>query len=252
MCVRYLALSLLVYRHADACLRPPPGRLVGAFAPPSPLCLGRRMTVGASLADDAVRANRVESKATALAQSPSGIDAWPLASQAAVFVGTYAALGLATYPATKSLEAISRSVFGLERWRNSVVETALPILLGLVYSAAGIGHFANAEAFQGIYPPIGTWGIWYLPGSSAFHVAWTGAVEILGGTGLLLGGFGGALGLDDEKYDDTLVNFLTPISAAVLFLLTVLVTPANIYSELIVVAVYLWHWFMFVLTCPCH
>ena len=43
------------------------------------------------------------------------------------------------------------------------------------------------EAFKAIYPPLGTWGCWYLPGSSDFHVAWTGAAELLGGAGLLLG-----------------------------------------------------------------
>ena len=32
------------------------------------------------------------------------------------------------------------------------------------------------EAFKAIYPPLGTWGCWYLPGSSDFHVAWTGAL----------------------------------------------------------------------------
>jgi len=111
------------------------------------------------------------------------------------------------------------------------VDTSLPILLGLVYVSGGIGHFALADAFRDIYPPIGTWGIWYLPGSAEFHVAWTGVVEVLGGGGLLFGGLRSSLGMadDDDEDDNWILKLVQPISAAVLFLLTVLVTPANIY-----------------------
>lgn len=106
-----------------------------------------------------------------------------------------------------------------------MIVTTLPIILGLFYLAAGVGHFANSQAFQDIYPPIGTWGIWYLPGSAEFHVAWTGMVEVLGAVGLLLGAARDILGLEE----DGLVNFIKPISAALLFVLTVVVTPANIF-----------------------
>lgn len=166
--------------------------------------------------------------------SPSGIDEWPQLYQTAVFFGTYAALGLATYPTTKLLEILSQSsIIGLERWRINVIDSTLPIVLGFVYFAAGIGHFLTAEAFQDIYPPSGTWGIWYLPGTPAFHVAWTGAVEILGGMGLLFGGLRDSAIVgsddDDDENENILINFIKPVSASVLFLLTVLVTPANIY-----------------------
>lgn len=163
--------------------------------------------------------------------SPSGIDEWPELYQAAVFFGTYAALGLVTYPATKFLETFSQSeLVGLERWRINVIDSTLPILLGSFYLLAGIGHFASADSFRDIYPPIGTWGIWYLPGSAAFHVAWTGAVELTGGAGLLFGGLRDAVnGGDDDENESTFVNFVKPLSASVLFALTLLVTPANIY-----------------------
>jgi len=133
-------------------------------------------------------------------------------------------------PATKALEVISKSVIGLERWRDNVIDTTLPLLLGLLYLTAGIGHFANADAFQDIYPPKGTWGIWYLPGSAEFHVAWTGLVEILGASGLLFGAARSILAGDDEGDDESLaINLIKPISAATLLLLTIVVTPANIY-----------------------
>jgi uncharacterized membrane protein len=156
--------------------------------------------------------------------SPSGIDEWPLISQTAVFFGIYAAIATATVPTTKLIESISKSI-GMERWRLNVIDTTLPIILGLFYLAAGVGHFANSQAFQDIYPPLGTWGIWYLPGSAEFHVAWTGMVELLGAAGLLLGAARDIIGMEE----DGLVNLIKPISAVVLFVLTVLVTPANIY-----------------------
>lgn len=162
--------------------------------------------------------------------SPSGIDEWPQIAQAGVFFGSYAALALITYPTTKLLETFSQSaVIGLEKWRIYVIDSTLPITMGLVYLLGGIGHFAAAESFQDIYPPNGTWGIWYLPGSAAFHVAWTGIVELLGGAGLIYTGIRDAIGSDDAEEENTLQNFIKPICASILFLLTILVTPANIY-----------------------
>jgi len=112
-----------------------------------------------------------------------------------------------------------------------VIDSTLPILLGTFFFVAGMGHFLAGEAFREIYPPPGTWGIWYVPGSAAFHVAWTGVVEILGGAGLLFGGIRDAFGLSEEEEEEgnLIYNFLKPISASILFLLTLLVTPANIY-----------------------
>jgi uncharacterized membrane protein len=163
--------------------------------------------------------------------SPSGIDEWPLISQTLVFFGAYVALASASYPTIKLLETFSQFVVGLERWRIYVIDSTLPILMGLVYLLGGIGHFVAAESFQDIYPPIGTWGIWYLPGSAAFHVAWTGVVELLGGAGLIFSGIRDAIGSEDgeEENNMLLINFLKPICASVLFVLTIMVTPANIY-----------------------
>jgi len=110
-----------------------------------------------------------------------------------------------------------------------VIDSTLPILMGLVYLLGGIGHFVVAESFQDIYPPIGTWGIWYLPGSAAFHVAWTGVVELLGGAGLIFCAIRDAIGSEDGEEETTVIKFLKPICASVLFVLTILVTPANIY-----------------------
>ncbi|CAK0868419.1 unnamed protein product [Prorocentrum cordatum] len=98
-----------------------------------------------------------------------------------------------------------------------------------VYMAAGVAHFTAAEPFEAIYPPTGTWGLWYLPGSAQFHVAWTGVAELLGGAGLFLGslalGIAGALGQEPPRP----LRALPAAAALGLYVLTWCVTPANVY-----------------------
>ena len=106
----------------------------------------------------------------------------------------------------------------------------MPILLGILFTLAGVGHYVNSQGFQDIYPPRGTWGIWYLPGSSAFHVAWTGIVELIGGFGLIAGSILPKLQNDDNQDGENgLIKLIQPLSALMLFTLVVKVTPANIY-----------------------
>jgi len=170
-----------------------------------------------------------------LISSPSGIDQLPELVQAGVFVAYFFVLGVATVPTIKLLDIISTKIIGLEGWRNWFIDTSLPLLLGTLYITAGIGHFVKKESFIQIYPPTGTWGLWYLPGSANFHVMWTGIVEFLGGSALLLGVSTKLLGVEEklEKEEEEMfglfLKLLTPLSALILFLLTLLVTPANIY-----------------------
>ncbi|GFH61960.1 hypothetical protein CTEN210_18436 [Chaetoceros tenuissimus] len=159
--------------------------------------------------------------------SPSGIDELPIIYQSSIFFGIYTLLSISTIQSIKIIDSISKGI-GLETWRNVFVDKLLPLLLGILYATAGIGHFTNSDAFCSIYPPVGTWGIWYLFGSAEFHVAWTGVVEILGGSGLLVGGVRSLFNMEDDD-DGLVLKLIKPISAVMLFLLTVLVTPANIY-----------------------
>jgi len=158
--------------------------------------------------------------------SPSGIDEWPLVAQSGVFVATYVGLAIGTWAGTTLLDGISSK--NLEQWRNNVIDTTLPLLLGAFFTLAGTAHFTSAQAFQDIYPPPGTWGFWYLPGSAAFHVAWTGVVEALGGLGLLFSGTTNLLFADDQELELPW-SLIQPLSALALLLLTIVVTPANIY-----------------------
>lgn len=157
------------------------------------------------------------SRSVDLRLAPSGIDGLPLYEQTAIFFGIYALLGASTL-AGISLTAVMKQQIGLFR-----AYTRTWFVLGAIFALAGYAHFAINDAFTAIYPPPSTWGIWYLPGSAQFHVAWTGVCEILGGVGLVVGG------LARELKPESGVAKLAPISAAALFALTLAVTPANIY-----------------------
>lgn len=98
--------------------------------------------------------------------------------------------------------------------------------LGLIYLAAGIAHFTEAEGFTNITPPNGSWGFWWTPFSPKVNTLWTGVVEVFGGAWLLFGAAAPLLGL-------ALPPELGPVAsdgALTLFLLTIIVTPANIYA----------------------
>ena len=98
--------------------------------------------------------------------------------------------------------------------------------LGLVYLAAGVAHFTELEGFENFTPPNGTWGWWVTPFSPKWNVIWTGAVEIFGGSWMLLGALAPVVGIN-------LPPSLGPVlsdGALTLLLITVLVTPANLYA----------------------
>eukprot|EP00957_Ditylum_brightwellii_P022635 1707423-Ditylum_brightwellii.AAC.1 len=113
----------------------------------------------------------------------------------------------------------------------------------LFSSPSGIDEWpviAQAFVFLGTYVGLGIG----TAGSAEFHVAWTGAVELLGGCGLLLGAVRSILELDEKEekkeidaqqqqqedsFVDFLIKWITPTSSMILFTLTLAVTPDNIY-----------------------
>lgn len=156
--------------------------------------------------------------------SPSGVNTLSKPIQASIFFGILAILGVLTVPFSSFLDDITMKYEWVQSWRYTWP------LLGAIYAAAGVTHFTLQDAYENIYPQKGAWGIWYLPGSAEFHVKWTGVAEILGGVGLLIGGLLDAF----APVYNTSPNLLTSAgigsdSAAALLLLTIAVTPANIY-----------------------
>jgi len=148
----------------------------------------------------------------------------PAPIQAAIFFGIFAVLGVGSSVLSSFLEDITLKYEWVQTWKYTWP------LLGVIYAAAGATHFTLQEAYENIYPQRGAWGIWYLPGSPAFHVKWSGVAEVLGGAGLCIGGVLDAF----APVWFTSPNVLTSAgigsdSAAALLLLTIAVTPANIY-----------------------
>jgi hypothetical protein len=145
-----------------------------AFVPPAAhVSLFRALTSSAmspQLDPAACRRTTPSARRSGLAASvrmASGVDMLPLGAQAAVFAGimsSIALFGLAL--AGPILDSAERAlpVGWFDAWAKTWP------LLGFVYVFAGTAHFSSAAAFEAIYPPLGTWGLWYLPGSAAFHV----------------------------------------------------------------------------------
>ncbi len=156
--------------------------------------------------------------------SVSGVNTLAEPVQAAVVVAIFAALGLSTVAFSSFLGEITMKYEWVQSWRYTWP------LLGAIYAAAGATHFTLQEEYENIYPSKGAWGFWYLPGSPEFHVKWTGLAEILGGVGLLIGGAYDAF----APVWATCPNIITDAgigsdAAAGLFLLTIAITPANIF-----------------------
>ena len=121
--------------------------------------------------------------------APSGINVQPQPVQAAISIGILVAVGAATALLAGPLFDAAR---GSDLWNLS--RPTWPIL-GLIYLAAGVAHFTEAEGFDNITPPNGTWGWWYTPFTPRANVLWTGVVEIFGGAWMLFGAGAGLAGV---------------------------------------------------------
>lgn len=147
--------------------------------------------------------------------------------QATVLFAILATLGQATFVMYHFLTDVTLQYEWMQSFRYS-----WSLLLGVSYTATGVTHFTNAEEYRNIVPPRGTWGVWYPPFASRanFHVRWTGLVAMLGGVGMFVGGLYDALApvYVTSPYLVTMAGLMSD-SAAALFLLTILVTPANVF-----------------------
>lgn len=156
--------------------------------------------------------------------SPSRVNTLPEPIQAIIVFAIFATLGVSSVAFSSFLDDITLKYEWVQTWRYTWP------LLGVIYMAAGVTHFTLESEYINIYPKKGAWGFWYLPGSPKFHVQWTGIAEILGGLGLLIGGAYDAFMPVWGECPNVLTSAgIGSDAAAGLLLLTVAVTPANVY-----------------------
>ena len=164
--------------------------------------------------------------------SVSGINTKDEFTQAIIVLGIFLSLGVGTTAFTSSLSLLSTTLNNNYPHPYEIFRYTWPIVFGLIYSLAGVTHFTLSKEYENIYPATGSWGIYYIPGSKQFHVAWTGIAEAVLGLGLLIGGISSIVSSSSSS------SLITPFTstaglesdcAAGLFLLTTLITPANIY-----------------------
>ena len=72
-------------------------------------------------------------------------------------------------------------LFFFQRPSHLLSSLLLPLLILLILLLHHLLGYIN------MMPAQGAWGVWYLPGSKEFHVAWTGVVEFLAGLWLTIG-----------------------------------------------------------------
>lgn len=148
-------------------------------------------------------------------------------TQAFVVKAVFLTLGAGTYLFSSGLHELSTFLGTNFESQYQFFRSTWPLTFGAIFSLAGVTHFTLSEEYENIVPTKGAWGVWNIPGSRKFHVAWTGVAELAGGLGLLAGGLSSIFG------DSTLAPLtsagLESDSAAALFFLTLAVTPANIF-----------------------
>jgi uncharacterized membrane protein len=156
-------------------------------------------------------------------QRDSLIASQPAVTQRLAVAACFAALAVGTLACVELWFGPAQAPLGTEYFLT-ICETIFPIVFGLIFAMVAIGHFVFVENFARIVPPQGTWGgLWQLPAPFAdrlgipyadYQSYLSGLFEFGGGLWLLAGGLG---------YTDP-----SP-PAFFLFLLTIAVTPANIY-----------------------
>mmetsp|Transcript_26367 Transcript_26367/g.48162 ORF Transcript_26367/g.48162 Transcript_26367/m.48162 type:complete len:290 (+) Transcript_26367:37-906(+) len=184
------------------------------------------LAVGSGSVGSAVLLQSAAIAASSLPPAPSGVNLLPEVAQAAIVVAIFGALAALTTLLVGPGFRFLRDTLP-EGWFSNWQKT-WPVVGGF-YVAAGVAHFTAADAFESIYPPAGTWGVWYLPGSASFHVAWTGVAEIAGGAGLFFGSLLLLLASLTGTSPPLALRWIVAASALGLFGLTWAVTPANVY-----------------------
>lgn len=146
------------------------------------------------------------------------------ATQQLAFVSAFGVLAVGTALCVQLWHGPGVTLLG-DAYYQQIRSSIFPKAFGIIFAVVGVLHFVFVDNFAKMVPPKGTWGgLWQAPAPfqeelgiqsyEAYHSYWTGVAECLGGIWLLAAGFG-------------LTS--TDAPANLLFLLTIGVTPANLY-----------------------
>lgn len=139
--------------------------------------------------------------------------------QNALVVASFAFVGIATIAFLQLYSILDTKQ--LYCW--SLLKQSWPLLGIFVYVPVGIhSHFVEANAFECIVPPNGTWGWWYMPVSEHVLLVVTGYAEIMGGFVLAISG------MLFKSFQQA--RFIRQVMALALFLMTVAMTFSNVYT----------------------
>jgi uncharacterized membrane protein len=143
------------------------------------------------------------------------------------FLAAFLALAVGTYTCIQLWEQVGIPWLG-DEFFSQIQQTIFPIVFGSIFAIVGICHFVFVTNFARIVPPYGTWGgLWMVPAPfhqsmrisyEEYHSYWTGIAEFVGGLWLLSAGLGW-----------TTTTTTADVPATLLFLLTIAITPANLY-----------------------
>jgi uncharacterized membrane protein len=147
--------------------------------------------------------------------------------QQLTFIVSFVLLGLGTYTCIQLWYHTLLPMVGIEYFVQ--IQTVIfPLLFGTIFALVGICHFIFVQNFVRIVPSYNTWGgLWKIPAPfhtkfnisyEEYHSYWTGIVEFIGGIWLFYTGW------NHQSIDTSSI-----VPATILFLLTIIVTPANIY-----------------------
>jgi len=149
-------------------------------------------------------------------------------TQQIAFVTAFGALAIGTAVCVNLWYTVGVTSLGNDFF-DTIRTRIFPITFGSIFAIVGVLHFVFVENFARIVPPRGTWGgLWQAPtplreqlfGASVsyeeYHSYWTGIAECIGGLWLMGSGLG-------------LFGLSTGPPAFLLFLLTIGVTPANLF-----------------------
>lgn len=145
------------------------------------------------------------------------------------------AIAVSMSAATITLHQLIADATAQHEWLQSF-RYVWPLVLGPSYALTGVTYFARSDLLRRTVPRRGAWGLWWPPARwcdpSALLVGSTGAIFVVAGIGMFVGGLYDAFAPVYVTGPDVLTRAgIMPDSAAALLLATAaVVVPSELYA----------------------